>query len=205
MRPWFPSFKTGQCSIQSLSVDKSWGNKLLDFAVKKFYGPHYWSPASLGKSQASYIPDSWFASPNDSLVGCDWLRQYFNSKSAELSSVLLSFSQHRQGNGKDVQNWHAVLPYFFPENLRACKSNKGRTNKLSSYKEDMSVKHLETVHHPQLSGFLGFSSVDVAWDWMLLWCRETKGEWLHFPLNKLLLFHMTKTESGISISRVSWP
>lgn len=36
MRHWFPSSKTGQCSIQSLSVDKSWGNKLLDFAVKSF-------------------------------------------------------------------------------------------------------------------------------------------------------------------------
>lgn len=60
----------------------------LRFCCKKFCGPHYWSPASLGKSQASYIPDSWFASPNDSLVGCDWLCQYFNSKSAELSSVL---------------------------------------------------------------------------------------------------------------------
>lgn len=72
----------------SLSVDKSWGNKPFFFCCKMFYGSHYWSPASLSKSQASYIPDSWFASPNDALVGCDWLCQYFNSKSAELSSVL---------------------------------------------------------------------------------------------------------------------
>lgn len=62
--------------------------KTLRFCCNKFDGPHYWSPASLSKSQASYTPDSWFASPNDSSVGCDWLCQYFNSKSAELSSVL---------------------------------------------------------------------------------------------------------------------
>jgi hypothetical protein len=55
-----------------------------------------------------------------------------------------------------------ALQYFFPENFRSARV-KGRANKLSSCKANMSLKHLGTVHHPQLSGFLGLGSVDVAW------------------------------------------